>query len=203
MTIKIQKIHECRQCGDLLPLKCLKCLAHPDRKPRIVELYGLPPILETGPCGCVRIACEREGCARSVWRRVYQVAKHPSRFCGDSCARIFQAARRNTQQEVTCANPGCERGADGTRKRFKVKVCRLRGGRQVCCCPACMYAYRIVKTARRDALEGVKLPPPESRVVTVADLEKRPLEVRAPKPIAGHSMAEIRRLVLSSSSSKK
>ncbi len=56
--MKVQRVRWCSQCESLLPLKCTKCLSHPERTPKQVELFDLPEILETGPCGCVRFACQ-------------------------------------------------------------------------------------------------------------------------------------------------
>ena len=67
-TFKVQRIRSCVQCGDLLALKCKTCLKHPDRKPRVVELYDWPQVLKTAECGCcIQFQCQLPGCTKTRW----------------------------------------------------------------------------------------------------------------------------------------
>lgn len=105
---KVQKIRSCQQCGDLLPLKCKSCTCDPKRKPRVIEFYEWPEILATGPCGCIKIRCQAEGCTRTVWRDPKHYGKGGKAiskrfFCSIPCSARSMAAARCTRQTVPCA----------------------------------------------------------------------------------------------------
>lgn len=107
-NFKVQKIRSCQQCGDLLALKCSKCIRCPDRTPRIVELYDWPTIIQTGPCGCLLIACQAAGCKNTMWRRTSSKNKAGKNrclhcFCSKTCSAKTLAAQRTTRVTVPCA----------------------------------------------------------------------------------------------------
>lgn len=146
MTFKIQHIRFCKQCRELLPTKCAKCIVHPERKPRVVAIYDSPPILATGPCGCVKIACQFEKCSRKrfMWRRLKadgSLAQH-NHYCTPDCARDDIASARTTRVMVTCAYVPCS-------KKKERKACEVKNMRSMCCSPACGYLQRKVETAAK------------------------------------------------------
>lgn len=143
---KVQHIRFCKQCRELLPTKCAKCIVHPERKPRVVAIYDAPRILATGPCGCVKIICQFEKCARKrfMWRRLKadgSLAQH-NHYCTPNCARDDIAAARTTRVTVTCAYAPCS-------KKFERKACEVKNMRCACCSPACGYLQRKVETAKK------------------------------------------------------
>ncbi len=145
---KVQHIRFCKQCRELLPTKCEKCLVHPERRPRIVSIYDAPPILATGPCGCVKLACQLEKCTRKrfMWRRLKadeSLAQH-NHYCTAQCGRDDIAAARNTRVMVTCAYKPCS-------KQKERKACEVKNMRSMCCSPECGYLQRKVETAKRRA----------------------------------------------------
>lgn len=110
---KVQRICWCVQCEELLPSKCEKCIKHPDRKPRIVEVYGAPPIIETNKCGCVGFKCQRNACTNPdlVWRhpKADGTLGFKNHFCSPACVRaVTSEAHRACRVEVPC-DCGCGR----------------------------------------------------------------------------------------------
>ena len=106
---KIQRVRSCLQCGELLSRKCTRCLIHPERKPKIIELYDWPKILETGPCGCIKIACQLLGCKNTYWRYPrlhYKTAKSVARnlYCSKKCsANAANIAKGNRAVKAFCS----------------------------------------------------------------------------------------------------
>lgn len=130
--IKVQRLSYCINCENLLPVKCAKCRAHPDRKPRHIVVYDCPPILETGPCGCVKIACQREGCGKSKWTTVPKARSFLRQFCSRACANVVIAEGQKTRSRIACAC-GCGRWVERppcklkTHKRsFFSRLCQAR-----------------------------------------------------------------------------
>ncbi len=141
-TFKVQKIRSCVQCGDLLSLKCKSCAIHPERKPRVIDLYDWPPILATGPCGCIKILCQAEGCGKTTWRnpsRCGRGGKATSKklFCSYLCSTRTLAAAKNIRQKVPCAY--CEKIT--IRKSYLLKIWALSF-----CNRSCYFLHRAKKS---------------------------------------------------------
>ncbi len=131
-TFKVQRIRSCVQCGVVLGLKCKACVAHPTRKPKIVEVYDWPPILETCPSGdCLRIACQRPGCKKTMWRNRTHTRggkmKYATMYCSQECNIAELARARDTRVEVPCGWHACNtkvRRSASQLKNFKRAFCR-------------------------------------------------------------------------------
>lgn len=131
-VFKVQRIRSCVQCGSVLSLKCKGCAAHPDRKPKIVEYYNWPTILEVCPCKCsVRIACQRDGCKGTMWRNKTHnpggLSRSASLFCSPRCNCLVRAAERDTRVTVPCGWHECRKPVLRSRsqiKTFKAAYCR-------------------------------------------------------------------------------
>lgn len=110
-VMKFQRIRYCDQCEELLPKVCTKCVKHPDRRPRMVELFGMPPVLSIGPCGCVKIGCQRTGCAITVWRvpRADGSLGLKNQFCSKSCNALVTAERKKAKRITATCSDGCGR----------------------------------------------------------------------------------------------
>ena len=138
--MKVQRVRFCRQCQELLPTRCSKCIVHPERKPRIVSIYDSPPILATGPCGCVKISCQYAGCKakRFMWRRLKHdgtLAQH-NHYCTQECARADIAQARTTRVTVTCSYKKCG-------VKFERKPSEVKGMRHAFHTPKCFYLHRV------------------------------------------------------------
>lgn len=109
--MKIQLIRWCRQCECLLPRRCLACIKHPERKPRVVELYGMPPILYRNSCGCVGFKCQRVGCLQIAYfhPRADGTLGKKNRFCSPACVRADTAAAKVAKRVTTPCADGCGR----------------------------------------------------------------------------------------------
>lgn len=144
-----QHLMFCVQCHELLPRKCHKCITHPDRKPRIVEVFGVPPILQTAPCRCVLIACQREGCDKTMWRQLMASGelKLRNHFCSVTCRnRVIADARKKVNKPIPCTfcNTIVLRSPSDTKNRLHTY-----------CNPECFHRHRVqVKANRRRQLEG-------------------------------------------------
>ncbi len=107
-NFRIQRIRSCSQCGEILAQRCDKCLSHPERKPRIVELYDWPEILQTGHCGCLLIQCQRPGCTNKKWRYAKlhnKEGKSESKnfCCSPKCAALVANMSKVAKIEVKCS----------------------------------------------------------------------------------------------------
>lgn len=108
-TFKIQRIRSCTQCKSILPVKCEKCVSHPERKPTVVELYDWPEILETGPCWCcIRIRCQLSGCTNTPWKYVKLRSRTgkttaKSLFCSHTCSAKAAGATRANSVKLPCS----------------------------------------------------------------------------------------------------
>ncbi len=109
--IKLQRVCWCIQCETMLPRKCAKCVKHPDNKPRVVELYGVPAVLDTNECGCVKIRCQRDGCTKTMWRhpKADGTLGHKNHFHDPECVRIATAAARVSKRITVICSCGCGR----------------------------------------------------------------------------------------------
>lgn len=140
---KIQRVRSCVQCGDLLPLKCAKCVKHPARKPRIIELYEWPEILETAPCGCFKIACMLPGCTKTMWRiRKFKhgLAEQKHFFCEQRHAQRFHAQQKRNSVVVACEE--CKTRIERIPAKIKARMF---------CKPECWYIYQKRKQAEAKA----------------------------------------------------
>lgn len=111
-VFKVQRIRSCTQCGVVLGLKCKACVAHPERKPRVVEYHNWPPILKTCECSCaVLIRCQRTGCTGTMWRgRTHNrngLSRSAALFCTRRCNLIALNATKDTRVEVKCGWHAC------------------------------------------------------------------------------------------------
>lgn len=129
---KIQRIRSCVQCGDVLGLKCMACVKHPNRKPKIVEVYDWPTILETCPSGdCLKISCQRPGCVGTMWRSRSHTRgrkmKYETMYCSRECNIAALAKARDTRVTVPCGWHACNAKVQrkaSTLKTFKRAFCR-------------------------------------------------------------------------------
>lgn len=106
-VFRVQKVRSCVQCGDVLALKCGACAKHPERRPRVLEVYDWPEVLKTAECGCcIKIRCQLEGCTQTMWRNIKhnRAGKAASRgsFCSIRCSARSMAAARVTRETVPC-----------------------------------------------------------------------------------------------------
>jgi hypothetical protein len=108
-TLHFQRVRFCTQCKEPLPKKCDRCLEHPERTPKVIELYDFPKILRTAECGCcVEISCQASGCSKSMWRHVnkhYKSGKWPAKTfcCSQRCAALTASMSRKTGMKVLCS----------------------------------------------------------------------------------------------------
>lgn len=146
--IKVQLVRFCVQCEDILPRRCTKCIIHPSRKPRVVELFGVPPVLSTNTCGCVKIVCQRGGCGRTMWR-------HPSadgtlgrknHFCSPECVRIVTAAAKRAARVSSLCSCGC--------RRLVVRAASNMRAKQVYFGQKCHFLHRIALKAEARRAEA-------------------------------------------------
>lgn len=150
-TFHVQRIRSCSQCGDVLPQKCGGCLAHPDRKPRIIELYDWPPILATGPCGCLLIQCQAPDCTNKRWRYPFLKNKEGKSVaktfcCSPKCATTIANSAKAKKIKVNCAY--CE-------KLKEVWPSVLKARRNIYCKPECHYLH--MRKMAFEAKEGQKI----------------------------------------------
>lgn len=136
--IKIQHVRFCRSCQELLPVKCTKCIAHPERKPRVVEIIGTPKILATAPCNCVKLQCQRDKCAGTMWRQLKADGSLPTKnhFCSGFCQNMVTAAARKTKTTITCSFVLC-------RKPVEKHLSALKVIQRAFCSQKCHYFQRI------------------------------------------------------------
>lgn len=146
--LKIQKIRYCEGCRDLLPLKCLRCLKCPTRTPKPVEVFSWPPILETAACGCIKIACQREGCYKTFWRNVPARGKGgkataSQQYCSPQCVLIAaRKVRSLARKQVPCDECG---------KMVYRKPCELKTFKRAFCSKACWFiGHAKEKYARKE-----------------------------------------------------
>lgn len=109
ITRRVQRICWCVQCEERLPDRCEKCVKHPDRRPRVVEIYDAPPVLATNECGCVKIRCQRDGCLSTMWRhpRADGTLGYKNHFHEPACVRVVTAAARKAQRVTRNCSCGC------------------------------------------------------------------------------------------------
>ncbi len=149
-TFKVQRIRSCVQCGDMLSLKCKACTAHPNRKPRVIELYDWPEVLKTAECGCcIQIRCQATGCVKTRWcnTKWNTQGKQPSKrfFCSIPCSSRTISSDRCKKQTVPCAY--CTKPV--SKKSYEVKTWT-----KSFCNKTCYAIYRA--KAKHDAKEAVR-----------------------------------------------
>jgi hypothetical protein len=115
----------CIQCEEKLPDLCAKCLKHPDRKPRVVEIYDAPTILKTNECGCVGFKCARKVCTnpKLVWRhpKADGTLGYKNHFCSPECVRAETAeAKKAKRVTMPCSCP-CRRPITRPASMMKAK----------------------------------------------------------------------------------
>ena len=106
---KIQRIRACTRCGDVLSQKCEKCLKHPNRAPKVVELFSWPKPLKMAECECCfLIRCQREGCAAPpFWRNMKSggrqgLSRSQKLYCTQRCNLVSQNVAKDTRVPVPC-----------------------------------------------------------------------------------------------------
>lgn len=99
----------CVQCEEPLPSKCAKCVKHPNRKPKYVELFGTPEIFARSACGCIQIRCQRPGCFKLPWKRESDTERFKNLFCSRSCTGIVTAAAKVAKRVMLPCSCGCGR----------------------------------------------------------------------------------------------
>lgn len=104
---RIQKIRSCVTCGTMLSTKCETCAAHPDRKPKIVEFFDWPAILQTAACGCcIQFSCQNDACRAKVWRFFRTTKSGLSRsanlYCSRKCHLQVSNKALDTRVPVPC-----------------------------------------------------------------------------------------------------
>ncbi len=132
--MSIQRISYCTQCECPLPKKCSSCVKHPDRKPRIVEIFDAPPVLSINSCGCVQIQCQRAGCHARVWRhpRADGTLGNKNHFCSPACVRLVTAQAKVAQRVTAPCSCGCGRTVTRSNSLMRAKrvyfsqVCHFR-----------------------------------------------------------------------------
>lgn len=148
---KVQLVRYCIQCEEVLPRRCTKCVKHPKRAPRVVELFGVPVVLAINECGCVKIRCQLTGCFRTMWRHPLADGTLPRRnhFCSPTCVRIATAAaKRAARTSTICSMPGCARVITRPASNMRAK--------HVYCSQKCHFLHRafLKAKARRERAEG-------------------------------------------------
>lgn len=130
MSLKIQYVRFCQTCKTQLGLNCRACVRHPERKPKVLTYYEIPPILEVCPCRAgVRIACQRLGCTKTSWHHIkhQKAGKIAAKnlFCSRQCALAhIVAARLATRIKAPCGY--CHKIIErppGEVKNFKAIYC--------------------------------------------------------------------------------
>ncbi len=121
--VKVQRVCWCVQCEEMLPRRCTKCVKHPDRKPRVVEIFDAPPVLATNECGCVKIRCQRPGCLHTMWRhpRVDGTLGNKNHFHDPDCVRIVTAAAKVAKRVTVICSCGCGRLVTRPMSNMKAK----------------------------------------------------------------------------------
>lgn len=123
-NFKVQRIRSCTQCGTVLSLKCKACISHPDRKPRVIEVYDWPPILATCPSGqCVQIQCQLPGCTGTMWRNRTHTRggkmRSQAMYHTKACNMKALAAARDTRTFVNCGWRECKTKVLRTQSQLK------------------------------------------------------------------------------------
>lgn len=147
--IPVIKIRWCRQCGEKLEALCGPCANDSTREPHIVEVYELPPILETAKCGCcIRIECQLDKdlrpatCKKTMWRPISIAQRRKNQYCSNglgSCSAIAQGIAKKKALTVECGNESCEWGPGKTRKKIERFAYRIKNFKRSYCCRSCQF----------------------------------------------------------------
>ena len=123
VRLVIQRVRWCSCCEKMLPKTCTECVKHPDRKPRMVEIFGAPHILATNECGCVKIRCQRPGCLETMWRhpRADGTLGYRNHFCCPQCVRLVTAAAKRAARVAYVCSCGCGRGGMRSTSNLRAK----------------------------------------------------------------------------------
>lgn len=149
-TFKPFYIRICTQCKDPQPLKCAKCVHHPKRTPKVIEVYAPP--MTTKICECrlsFQFECQRDGCGKRVWRSKTSNSRAgmvyaKKLFCSVECRMIQLGKDITTRVEVPC---------DWCGKKVLRTPCRLKR-ENIFCCKSHIYLWREKK--RHDIREEEK-----------------------------------------------
>lgn len=151
MQVKLQYVRFCTDCEKKLAPKCDSCKKHPGTKPRVVALFGAPPVLKTSECGCVQIQCQRPGCENKRWIRLPRNGSigDKNRFCSNACSLILMTEARKNSVEVPCSC-GC-----GTKvRKHPSDVARIK---HVYVSAKHFHEHRIAQSNEKDAERARKL----------------------------------------------
>jgi hypothetical protein len=151
--VQIVRMHWCTGCEKPLAPRCGGCKKHPNRKPRIVQLYGLPEVLKTAECGCCHlIRCQRPACFNTRW--LHLTAKERTLLglknfmCSRACTVQTTADAKRTSVEVVCARPGCGRVRRVAQSALKASK------HYIYCSQKCHFAHRAAQNAARRRAEA-------------------------------------------------
>ena len=151
-------IRICLQCKDPQPLKCAKCIHHPKRKPKVIEVYAPPMTLKICECRLsFQFECQRDGCEKRVWRSKTSNSRAgmvyaKKLFCSVECRMAQLHKDITTRVEVAC---------DWCGKKVMRTPCNLKQ-ENIFCCQAHIYLWRAKKrhdakeAERREAMEAKK-----------------------------------------------
>lgn len=147
MTLSVQRLAFCTQCRCLLPKRCARCVQHPGRKPRVIQLFAAPPILETASCGCVKVRCAAQTCRGTgfKWLKLTRERILPEKnlYCSKACALVTNGKLQRRGEPMSCV---CG-------KTFYRPPSALRPA-SAYCSPACRWAHhRAQKEERRQQEE--------------------------------------------------
>lgn len=121
--MKIQRVRWCVQCECMLAKRCLQCVKHPGRKPRVVEIFDAPPVIATNECGCVKIRCQRPGCLSTMWRhpRADGTLGNKNHFHSPACVRVVTAQAKVAKRVTVPCSDGCGRTVTRPTSNMKAK----------------------------------------------------------------------------------
>ena len=151
-VFRVQRIRSCVQCGSVLGLKCGKCVKHPGRKLRVIELFDWPEILRTAQCGCcIEISCQLPGCKKTIWKYIRLRGKEKKSvarklYCSNACAARAAGLSIKTRVRVPCAYCG---------KIVEKQQWALKLRNYVYCKQECHYLHvrQLAFDAKKDARE--------------------------------------------------
>lgn len=158
---RIIKVRLCGQCGAGLSLKCVGCVKHPQRVPREMYTFDLPPALREGPCGCVLIVCDNPWCEegsgktrKAFWKTKMQAVKFEHNFCCHPCAQVANNRARGNAVVRPCDNPECDRGPGGVKNTVRVSPSRAKRCARAFCCPGCFGIWQRIQNIAAKREEG-------------------------------------------------
>lgn len=174
---EFQEVLFCTQCEEKLPRRCTKCVKHPDRKPRVVELFGVPPVINTNSCGCVLLLCQRDGCGKTMWRhpRADGTLGKKNHFHDQECVRIVTSAARIAKRITADCSCGCGRSVTRPASNMRAKYAYFS--------QKCHFRHRTVLAAKNKKELEHKNPSRDTGLlycVKCRDVEEHTIQYRKP-----------------------